>query len=413
MKNLIQVGKTYKIILLLVIVVLQLNISAVAQDDIKPALKPNPSILEAINKLGDNESLLLEPTTIDGDLNEVAKKFQLHKTGPRTRDYCVKWVWMPDRKRAIFVGANHGVPHRLNDVWEYDLPSNTWYCLYGPDKSKPANDKKSEFSGWEDTLIKNEVLQTQRGGPAILGHTWGQLTYDPEMKAMLWLNSWSMVPKDIVQHTKYPPFRAAPLWAYYPESGKWEFLQSKTISGMRYGNSSTLDYISELNGDIWNVDGNMWLYTSKTNSWENIASKKASDNKNAWPAWMHVSLYIPEKKMIVAVSPIDGKKPERGGYTSVFSLKEKTWTRVTEGTDTPSSNNGFSTFVYDTVAKQCIFFDLRSGVLHSFDLEKKEWKKINPTGPAMVGKMGYYDEARNVFVLNQGSAVWLYRSKKE
>ena len=68
-----------------------------------------------------------------GDFNDTARRYNLHKTGPLARDFTLKMVWAPERKRVLFCGANHGVPHRLNDVWEFDLAALTWVMLYAPD----------------------------------------------------------------------------------------------------------------------------------------------------------------------------------------------------------------------------------------------------------------------------------------
>ena len=89
----------------------------------KPELQPDVKLLNDLKALDENSSLLLPPVKTFGEFSEEVKKFGLDKTGPQSRNYCVKWVWEPDRKRAIFCGGNAGVPHRLNDVWEFDLQS--------------------------------------------------------------------------------------------------------------------------------------------------------------------------------------------------------------------------------------------------------------------------------------------------
>ena len=100
---------------------------------IEPALAPDPAVLRALARLERNQAVVLGNARVVGEFNQVARRFQLDRTGPLGRDYSIKMVWAPDRKRALFAGANHGGPHRLNDVWEFDLGALTWVLLYAPD----------------------------------------------------------------------------------------------------------------------------------------------------------------------------------------------------------------------------------------------------------------------------------------
>ena len=63
---------------------------------------------------------------------------------------------MRARTRALFAGANHGSPHRLNDVWEFDLPSLTWAMLYAPDLPRGYADLGKDTS---DVEFKDGVLE--------------------------------------------------------------------------------------------------------------------------------------------------------------------------------------------------------------------------------------------------------------
>lgn len=105
---------------------------------VSPELKADPEVMKILDNLKPGESALLPAVRTTGAINDELKKHRHDKTGPRLRNYCAKWVWAPDRKRALFCGANAGVPHRLNDVWEYDLASNTWLCLWEPDPDLPT-----------------------------------------------------------------------------------------------------------------------------------------------------------------------------------------------------------------------------------------------------------------------------------
>jgi hypothetical protein len=112
--------------------------SAVAADPptggkIDPPLDPQPAIADTLAALKPNHGVRLGKADVVGEFNATARKYDLDKTGPRARDFTLKMCWAPDRTRALYCGANHGVPHRLNDVWEFDLPSLTWVLLYAPD----------------------------------------------------------------------------------------------------------------------------------------------------------------------------------------------------------------------------------------------------------------------------------------
>ena len=100
---------------------------------LKPVLPPNEATLAKLRALRPNQAVTLGQAQVMGDFNDVARRFNLHKTGPRGRDFTIKMVWAPERRRVLFCGANHGVPHRLNDVWEFDLAALTWAMLYAPD----------------------------------------------------------------------------------------------------------------------------------------------------------------------------------------------------------------------------------------------------------------------------------------
>jgi hypothetical protein len=88
---------------------------------VEPVLTINETVLAKIQALKANQAALLGQAQVVGEFNEVARRYNLHKTGPMGRDFTIKMVWAPERRRALFCGANHGVPHRLNDVWEFDL----------------------------------------------------------------------------------------------------------------------------------------------------------------------------------------------------------------------------------------------------------------------------------------------------
>jgi len=383
-------------------------------EKVTPVLAPNARVPGLINSLGEGASANLPAIKAVGDINAVARKYRMDRNGPCGRNYCIKMMWMPERKRAIFCGANHGVPHRLNDVWEYDLAANTWVCLYGPDLSKG-----NKMSGWADTEVKDGVLRTRRGGPAIIGHQWWQLDYDPELKAMLFLSSWSMAPKE-VKAKMYPQNKhKPPLWAFYPEKKKWEPITTKKPAP-RTGIAVYFQYVPALKKTAyvdagWRIGG-MWLYDSMENSWKKLHGGEGFKAKNnpGTPGGDGVMVYCPDRKLLIGCTRAGRKKP--GGRTVHYDVAKNEWKPAASGADTPGGHTSFTPCGYDSVAKMMFLYDQKAKVFWGYDPGKKKWSKITPKGPPPPpgrGKViGYYDPERNVFVLNQASRVWVYRHKR-
>ncbi|MBL8483135.1 MAG: hypothetical protein JNJ60_13125, partial [Rhodocyclaceae bacterium] len=138
------------------------------------------------------------------------------KYGPGRRDFSNKMAYAPDRGSALYCGANHGSPHRLNDVWEFHLLSNTWRMLVAPghdatvlrallnteqklrealvtgrdpDKNRAELDKLgAQIRDWYRNVdVKNGYLEdTVNGGPVEPSHTWDGVTYDEATRRLYW-----------------------------------------------------------------------------------------------------------------------------------------------------------------------------------------------------------------------------------
>jgi hypothetical protein len=381
---------------------------------VTPVLAPDARVTGILKSLSQGSSANLPAIKTTGDINAVAREWKMDKKGPGGRNYCIKMIWMPERKRAIFCGANHGAPHRLNDIWEYDLAANTWVCLYGPDLSKG-----STLANWSDTSVVDGVLRTKRGGPAIIGHQWWQLDYDPQLKALLFLSTWPYGPKEIKAKMFSKNKHKPPLWAFYPEKKKWEPIMPKG-KAPRIGFAVYFQYISALKRTAF-VDAGykqvgMWLYNSKDNSWKKLHGGEDFKAKNnpATPVNDGVMVYSPDRKQLISCSRAGKKTP--GGRTSIYDVEKNTWQAGPGGANVPPGHTSFTPCGYDTVAKMMFLYDQKTKIFWGYNPEKKKWSKITPKGPAPIsgrGKViGYYDPARNVFVLNQGSKVWVYRHKR-
>jgi hypothetical protein len=387
-------------------------------EKVTPELAPSPAVLKIIEGLGDNCSAALPKPTITGDINAVAKRWGLDKRGPGYRDYCLKMAWMPERKRAIFYGANHGGPHRLNDVWEYDLPSNTWVCLYGPD---PSKGRKADWKDVDWDNVKEGVIRTKRGGPVIVGHSWWNMTYDPKLKAMITPCSWSMTHPELrtlLKKGKHKP----PMWAFYPEKKKWEPILDSTFDGPvpSYENARALEYVPELGGTVWTKSAGMWLYDSKANAWKRLGTSKRYGKH--LPGREQVMAYLPHRKMLVAHARAGKGKPSIGydeSRTFHYDIAKNTWTQTFQSkkkNEPPAGMDSVTNFVYDRVGKVCLLWDANwTKALWAYDPATMKWAKLSPKkGPPPPlkprdVKLAYYDPELNVFVI---PGKWVYRHKR-
>lgn len=375
-------------------------------------------MLSKLTALGENEIILLPQAKVVGEFNDVAKKYGLDKNGPGIRNYCLKMPWAEDRKRALFCGGNHGVPHGLNDIWEYDLAANTWNLLWAPeDFTRNAGRGK-----WEDAIIKDGILQSKRGATVQASHTWDQLTYDPEIKALVWLTAWNIAENlekvGLLEQWKKENRHPVPLWGYYPETNTWKPLgvgQKPTDPN----NASLLCYIPEMHGTIYygKWDYKTFLWGNRTDKWSLFCGRPA---EGQGPGDEMLSCYDAKNKVVVAVC-----SSSKGGGTYHFDPAAKLWTRSVayEAGKMPLAMDHVAVIGSDPLSGTCILFsnDKETFGFWAYDVGGKQWTKLTPKGnvpPDDVdrtqGYNGYFDPARNVFVLfkNAGREVWAYRYKK-
>lgn len=386
----------------------------------EPALDAKPEVARKLAALRPNTAVLLGHADVVGEFNDTAKKYDLHKTGPRGRDFTIKMCWAPDRGRALFCGANHGVPHRLNDVWEFDLPSLTWAMLYAPDLPRGYGDLGKDTS---DCEFKDGLLVTKRGGPAVIAHTWWGLTYDAKHKALLFMNTWVTERKKAVEALGGDPkelYTGPPLWAFLPAEKKWKaFKAEKPYPAAIFG--GMLEYIPELGGSVWHANNwqmhGTWLHDYDKDTWKDLKANgggKAFEKEAAEPE--QIGYFDPKRKLLVV---------QRHHDTHHYDVTKNEWAKVLTG----SKDDGKSPFGHD--ARSVFHHDPASGhgLLTQFDTEKQEkantvwaydpdkttWTKLAPEGDPMPtgGKrLAYVDPAANVLVVLDGVKVWAYRFQK-
>ncbi len=408
-----------KIYLIVFIMFVQVSLNA-ADESVTPALEANAEVASILKNLGKNQSAMLPNAQIIGEFNETAKKHNLHKTGPRSRDFCKKIVWAPERKRALFCGANHAVPHRLNDVWEFDLAANAWVCLYQPDNERDYLGIGKDYS---DVEFKDGILITKRGGPASIAHTWWGLTYDPNEKAMLFMNTWVTKKAKAVEQLGGNPddlYKGPPLWAFYPESKTWKMIKTeKPFPKPIFG--GWLEFVPTLKATIWHTNNwqgrGTWLFKHQAgnleeNTWS-ILNKEEDQKvfiKNA-PMPEQVGYYDSKRNLLVAHSSRKDHKE-----TFHYSFETNTWEKVfsveVASEEAPIGHDARCVMHFDSKSGLGFLFHFKSNVLWSYDADAKKWAQVQQDGPvAPEGKkrLAYFDPAHGVFVVMSNAQVWVYR----
>lgn len=382
-----------------------------AQKPIKPELPVNEQVLAKIKSLKPNEGVILGKANVVGEFNDVAKKYNLPRTGPRGRDFTLKMVWAPERRRALFCGANHGVPHRINDVWEFDLASLTWVMLYAPDNPRSYGGLGKDFS---DVEFKDGILITKRGGPAVIAHTWWGLTYDPERRLMLFMNTWVTNKKKAVEQLGGNPeklYAGPPLWAFSPKTAKWQMLKTKApwpraiFGGM-------LEYVPEFKGSIWHANNwqmrGTWLHNFKEGTWTNLkVNGKTKDFDQQSPMPEQVGYYDPKHKMIFV---------QRHWDTFSYNPKTNVWKKLLtfpkNSEKVPYGHDARAPMYHDPHSGHGLLAQFQTNTLWAYNPEKNEWSRLNPKGaPMPTGRkrLAYFDPAHNVLVIIQDTTVWAYR----
>jgi hypothetical protein len=380
---------------------------------------PDPRVTRILDSLKSGQCAFLPPARVTGDLNAVARSFKMDRTGPWGRDFGNTAVWMPDRRRAIYSGANKRKPHHLNDVWEYDLPSNTWICLYGPDIE--TNWKLKDQSRLADEVVLDDrVVRHRRGGPAIHGQAWQHLIYDSRHGVALFMNIYptqsEWIKKHYVEtgkHAHHPP-----LWKFAPRERKWEPVRS---AGSRppCPMGSYFAFVPELRRSLWicntNYGSGVWSYDSAAANWSprgEVRTKYGRLNTRM-PAYNGVVTHCPDRRLIL----ICASGPKKGqGRTWHYDIDSGSWELAVDGGTCPAGSPAGTVLKYDPVSRRALFYDGRGApAITEYDPDGRRWKRLAPAGPELSnGKraIAYYDAARNVFVVNCGTKTWVYRHRK-
>ncbi|MEX0715601.1 MAG: hypothetical protein WD066_03400 [Planctomycetaceae bacterium] len=437
---------------LLVVVIGRLSTTSLHA--VEPAkYEDDPEIVRLLENLEANTGLQLPNLKTAGEQQELVYGFD--RRGPGVRDYGNKLVYAPDRQTAMYCGANHGAPSRLNDVSEYHLGSNTWRLLLPPaggdhgrvDRAHGAIregkdvEKNEQFlREWygEHAAVQDGYLQTvANGGPVGPWHTWDGIAYDAAAGMLLWavLDTDQVLrskAEQYARHTGRKPEEVLSqmkpgvgLYRYDAEKNRWS--RSLTDGPKPYlrGMGGSLTYVPELKKTIWycaaqNVSPNdfaMWSYDAVANEWKDLKPNGGDSlfdvvhKQKAAPSSEVQMAYSPRHKKIVAVL---------GPNTFAYDIGANEWKHAV--TDERNKAHDASTvFAYDSVSDLFLLLNRPKGQyepdveLRGFRLATGKWETITPKGEMVQkipygGLAGYFDPRHEVFVVyNSSDRVWVYR----
>jgi hypothetical protein len=433
----------------------------------------DPAIVAILEGLGGGECLFLPPMKTAGEGMEKVSGFKTR--GPKVRDYGNKLAYAPDRRTAMYCGANHNVPHRINDASEYHLGSNTWHLICPPgtdarklrglrntekklkaavEKGQDGEKSRAELAGVRERIkawyagvqVSDGYLQDgANGGPIQPWHTWDGLCYDQQARCMMWAVLDTDVYKDPgkgVQRSKTRSYAemtgqdpeklvaqlkpSSSMYMYDPAAGRWRRQIGEGPFPYMRGMGGSLTYIPDIKKTVWycaaqNVSPNdfaMWAYDAETNRWEDLKPNGGKGIREL----VHVTgeaptgevqmAYSSKHKRLVAVSQAG---------TWAYDIVGNEWRKMCEDQEN-KAHDAVTVFVYDSNADVFLLLNApdRWGserVLRAYSLETNKWQTITPKGtmvtrPKYCGNAGYYDPAHNVLVVyNSTPRVWVYRHK--
>jgi hypothetical protein len=369
----------------------------------KPPYKNDPAIISIIKAVKPGQIVKLPKFRM---MPKKVTSNHLYQKGPHRRDFCNKMPYAPDRKTGMYCGANHNIPHRLNDVWEYHLGSNTWHLilpsggdytryarlrqkagklkkLKGQGKLKNpetfeqqvAEAKKIDKAWWlKHVVMKDGYIQDKaNGGPVEPWHTWDAVTYNEKKKELYWDVCDSQNYKNIDNrsnthvhkvrkhakmtghtfeelHKRLKP--ASSMYIYSPLKQRWMRQQGKGPFPLMRASASTLHYIPDIDRTIYycchggstgGYTEGMWSYNANTNRWKLLIPGGKVMNM------VHKQKIAPSDELQVAYSTKSKQLVAvRANGTFIYDIATNKWSR---GKD----NEGFahdatSVFVYDSNA---------------------------------------------------------------
>ena len=83
-----------------------------------------------------------------------------------------------------------------------------------------------------------------------------------------------------------------------------------------------------------------------------------------------------------------------------------------EAKEVPYGHDAYSPMYYDPVSGHGLLVEFKANALWAYDPDRLKWTKLAPEGDLMpTGKkrLAYFDPIQKVFVIIEGTTVWVYR----
>ena len=354
-----------KLIALTALIFMCILTRPISADMVRPSLDSDSSARSLVNGLTEGQGTRLPPFDVVGPTEGLAAfdKFATH--GPGIRDYSKKWVWAPDRGRALYCGGNHGVPHKFNDVWEYDLSANTWVMQHAP---------------------------TPDVSPS---HTWWGLTYDTERGRLLWMAS----------RAKWPAAGKPPLMAYDFSDG-WQPVETRP--GIAASPGGALTYLPGRDVVLW-----------YNNNWNGSGLHALDPDTGIWQQWLSRSAVYsgnedaPSREAIVNHdSRHDVLVAFLDHAVFVYDIEDNEWTRRHKNLIPVRMHDKLAASDYDPVNDVHMIY--ASNRLFAYHYESDRLEELTgPSTPSLDTAMGYFDRDHEVFVLyDETPRMYVYRYGK-
>ncbi len=414
-------------------------------DPPQPPHADEPGIVKQLADLANNTVARLPQFKVVGD--RIGEDSYFAKRGPGGRDYCNRMYYAPSRKTALFAGANHGAPSRLNDAWEYHLGSNTWIRLCAGDggdhgalyrargaikKGKDVEKQEAFLKQWYEANaeVAGGYLRTKRNhGPVEPWHTWDGLAWDESAKRLLW----AVLDTDQVMRGKLRSYAQATgrdyaelekqlepgtgLYMLDPTTGLWRRQLGGDPRPYLRGMGGSLTYVPDWKKTIWycaaqNVTPNdfaMWTYDATANKWEELKPNGGKSIRELWgkklaPAGECQMAYSPRHRKLVAVA---------GKDTWVYDLAANEWAHLSTVED-QYAHDATTIFDYDSVNDRFLLLNATKGHwgkerdLRALDPATGKWRNIETAGVSLEKRpysrmVGYHDPVHDVLVVYDGT----------
>ena len=402
-----------------------------------PLDKDDPAITAQLAALGQRTALMLGKFKVAP--KDVGKYHYALKGGPGRRDYGNKMPYAPDRGTAMYCGANHGSPHRLNDVWEFHLGSNTWHLICPPGvdgtrlrgwTNKARKAKKEIAAGknveknkafldgpyadyckkwWSGVTFKDGYVQDKvNGGPVQPWHTWDGVTYDQKTRRLYWAvldsdnvykdpkkGSHRAKARTLAKFTGLDPNQLAAqvkpgtsLYLYDPAKKRWSKQMGEGPFPILRAMGGTLHYLPDIDRTIWyacvgctprGYDEGMWAYDATANKWKNLLPGNTVSGlmrkKQAPGGEIQAAYSVKHKKLVVVNKEM----------TFAYDTAANTWKRVA---DNPGhGHDSHSVFDYDSAADRFILISKKGGpwskepwTLCTYDVQADKWDRVELKG---------------------------------